>query len=409
MLFDSPVDDLALADIEALIDRRVEEGKDIEYTAELDLEAHSYKHKQKLVGEVVSFANDDGGYFVIGVEEAEGVPQRAEGFTVEDPDAVKEQWGSIIRSNTDPQLPPDMFDIGAIPVDDGNYIVVVEVEQSWRAPHRETLNNIFYARSPSGRVELNVEEVRRRILGSDTEEIGEELRSIRDARISRIREREGIAATLEPGPMAVVHVLPVAVTRETEHIPASDLPVPRPLGEKLNGDDMTAESRYAWSQGGDEWYAYGLIQNSGLYEAVGNGMFSMWEDEQMIKSDVTSTSLGLDASIIVAVKRGLSALDELGFSAPVFVFVSILDAAEYKLDDTKGIPTRLLFGQRVIGTDVFTTPSVELSLDTDSVAAELEPLISSIYHQMGWEDGSPNYADGEWTGGNVTVDREQLL
>lgn len=61
MLFDASVDDLSLYDIEELIDRGVDEGKTVEYKRELDLDRYSAKHKQTLVGEVVSFANDCGG------------------------------------------------------------------------------------------------------------------------------------------------------------------------------------------------------------------------------------------------------------------------------------------------------------------------------------------------------------
>lgn len=128
MIFDSPIDDLDLDDIQRLIDREVEEGNEVEYKATIDLSSFPNKHKQKLVGEVVSFANDKGGYFIVGVEEDAGVPQNAAGFSVDDPDAVKEQWGNIIRADTEPQIPPGVFVLGSIRVEDGEYIFDVEVE-----------------------------------------------------------------------------------------------------------------------------------------------------------------------------------------------------------------------------------------------------------------------------------------
>lgn len=410
MLFDASVDNLSLEDIQDLIDREVGEGKAVEYKRELDLDRYSTKHKQTLVSEVISFANDDGGYCIVGVEEENGVPQQTEGFEADDPDAVKERWGSIIRSNTDPQLPPSVFDIGSVHVTENNYIFVVEVDQSWRAPHRERLNNSFYGRSPTGKVELNVEEVRNRILGTENPDILKELKQIRNDRIELIRDRDGVASALESGAMTTVHILPAAMIGELDHIPASTLPVPKPLGDVINGDDMTANARYAWKQaGGNDWYAYGLIRNDGLYEAVGDQMFSQWDDENMIQSEVTSTQRGLDASIIVAVKRALSAFEELGFTGPIYTFISLLDAAEYKLDDSSGIPSEFMPGNRTIATDVFTAPPAELTINTDGVAKALEPSINSIYHQMSWEEGSPNFTDGEWTGGNVTIGSEELL
>lgn len=410
MLFDASVDDLSLSDIQDLIEREVTEGKTVEYKRELDLDRYSAKHKQTLVGEVISFANDDGGYCIVGVEEDSGVPEQAEGFEVDDPDTVKEAWGSIIRSNSDPQLPPGVFDIGSIHVADSNYIFVIEVDQSWRAPHRETVNNCFYARSPSGKVDLNVEEVRHRILGTKKPDILEELKQLRDDRIELIRDRDGLASALEPGAMTVVHMFPAAMIGDLDHIPASTLPVPKPLGDTINGDDMTAEARFAWTRGGsDDWSAYSLIRNDGLYEAVGNKMFSLWNDETMIQAKVTTTNMGLDASIIVAVKRALSAFEELGFTGPIYTFISLLDATEYKLDDSRGLSSKFFPGDRTIGTDVFTTPPAKLTTNADNVSTALGPNINTIYHQMSWEDGSPNYSDGEWTGGNVKINHEQLL
>lgn len=410
MILNDSVDNLTLEDIHDLIDHEEAEGKEIEYKRELDFDQYAAKHKQLLVGEIVSFANDGGGYVIVGVDEDGGVPTQADGFEIKNPDAVKERWASIIRSNTDPELPPGVLNIGSIHVAGDNYILVIQVDESWRSPHRETVNNAFYARSPSGKVELNVEEVRHRILGTDRPDELEKLKQIRDDRIELIREREGIAAQLEPGAMTVVHALPaVAATDLSTHIPASDLPQPRPLGDKINRDDMTAEMRYAWTRGDDNWYAYGLIDTNGLYEFVGNMMFSMWDDETMIQSKVTSTAMGLDASIIVAVKRALTAFNELDFAGPVYIFVSLLDAADYKIDDSHGLPAKYLSGNRSISTDVFTTPPVELTTDTDDVAGALEAPIDTIYHQMSWEDGSPNYSDGEWSGGSVKISGQKLL
>jgi len=183
-IFEKSVDNISLDDVEQLVSEGIQEGKQIEYKEYLNLDNDSAEHKTKLLAEATSFANSNGGHLIVGVPDEEGRPEHAGGFPVDNVDQTIEQWANVLRRSTDPSLPTSCFDICAIPTEEGRYLIVITVDRSWRAPHRVTTNDRFYARSPSGRFPLDVDEIRRRIL--QTERQGEEIDKFRNDRIATI-------------------------------------------------------------------------------------------------------------------------------------------------------------------------------------------------------------------------------
>jgi hypothetical protein len=183
-IFNKPVDEVGFDDVEQLVSEGIQEGKQIEYKEYLNLDNDSVEHKTKLLAETTSFANSNGGHLIVGIPDDEGRPEHAAGFPVDNVDHTIEQWANVLRRSTDPPLPTSSFDISAIPTENDRYLIVVGVDRSWRSPHRITTNDRFYARSPSGRFPLDVDEIRRRIL--QTEQQGEEINEFRNDRIATI-------------------------------------------------------------------------------------------------------------------------------------------------------------------------------------------------------------------------------
>ncbi|KPU63033.1 hypothetical protein EP1X_05645 [Thermococcus sp. EP1] len=125
-------------DIKRLVENNVEENMYLEFKKELPRPAN------KIVKEVVAFANAEGGELVIGIEEQNSTAARL--TPIEKRPGIKEQIAQVIDTNTDPKL--EGYEI--IVIDDENdnskAYVVVRVKKSPKAPHMDTSTRKYYIR-----------------------------------------------------------------------------------------------------------------------------------------------------------------------------------------------------------------------------------------------------------------------
>ena len=92
-LFDRPLGELTPADIEELWLKHVPEGQYLEFKSHLPAKGTSVdpweqgkdeigdRARNEITEEVIAFANSDGGWVLIGVEESKDHPRRATGAT----------------------------------------------------------------------------------------------------------------------------------------------------------------------------------------------------------------------------------------------------------------------------------------------------------------------------------------
>jgi hypothetical protein len=208
------LDEIAEEDLNRLIRNGRKENKRLEFKALLDLDGQQ-KHKHHLVQEVSGFANEEGGDLVVGIGEgSDGEAEKLIGMDLSSVDDTKERWGNILRDNIEPPIPSNLLDMEDVEFQNVNgkdrHGIIVRTEASWRAPHRETLTHRFYGRSPNGKQELDMGEIRDQFL--ETERFTERIKSFRDERIEAIKQHEG--AMPVKGSMFVLHLIPAnAFTR----------------------------------------------------------------------------------------------------------------------------------------------------------------------------------------------------
>lgn len=187
------LDKISESDLNLLIRDSRTEDKRLEFKGKLDLDGeHKQNHKHHLIQEVVGFANEDGGDLVVGVaDNNDGEAEKLIGMNLSSVDDTKERWGSILRDNIEPSIPSNLLDMEAIEFQnvngDDRHGIIIRTEASWRAPHRETLTHRFYGRSPSGKQELDMGEIRDRFV--KTERFTERVKGFRDGRIYEILAR----------------------------------------------------------------------------------------------------------------------------------------------------------------------------------------------------------------------------
>lgn len=336
---EKPLSEITKSDLQRLVDLGIQEGKEIEYKEYLDLSTDANNHKATFVGEATSFANARGGDLIVGLPEEDGKPSKVAGIPLEKGiDQALEQWNSVLRRQTDPTLPTAAFDIDAIPVEEDRAVVVVRVEQSWRAPHRVALNDRFYGRSPSGKVRLDTGELRRRFRQS--EQRAEQAQKFRADRIAKIQARN-TPVPLQEGPVLTLHVVPFTAFTPGEEINVEQASVlnkgaPRLLGTRPEGEieRHTLEGLVTCVlDPADEQPAYTLTFRSGAIEAVATELFQSPTGSHERPSIDGS---GLRTSLEATLPRFCRFLLRQDVRPPFAVFLTVIGANGYTVQRRSG-------------------------------------------------------------------------
>src|SRR5215472_6984704 len=95
------VADLRPLDIEGLLDT-VNEGAGVDFKLAV---ATDDKARHEFGADLISFANTEGGYMFIGVDEVEGIASAVTGIDVQDLDAELARLENLARDAIDPRLP----------------------------------------------------------------------------------------------------------------------------------------------------------------------------------------------------------------------------------------------------------------------------------------------------------------
>lgn len=349
-VIDKPLEDIEISDLQELIELGVQEGKEIEYKKFMDISTDANDHKETFVGEVTSFANTQGGDLIVGLPDDDGTPQKVAGFPLTDGiDTTLERWSNVIRRQTDPTLPTAAYDIEAIPTENDRAVVIVRVERSWRSPHRVALNDRFYGRSPSGKVRLDAGELRRRF--RESEQRQEQVQEFRAERVAEIQAGE-TPVPIQDGPVVSLHVVPFSSFDFETEIDVSQATVlhkgaPRLFGPKPQG----STERYTidglvtcMNEPTQEQPAYTLTFRSGAIEAVAVDMFhppSSSYDYPYLDSSRLRTSL--EATL----PRFCRFLLRQDVYPPFAVFLTVIGASEYTVQQRQGSGGRYLFDREV--------------------------------------------------------------
>src|SRR5256885_16092296 len=102
-MFDKPLENLTLDDIKQLVDTlKTPEGQFVDYKRELGTANDA---KKELIKDMTAFGNSQGGYLLIGIDEAGGLPTKIMGTPKGIGRQKVDEWiNSVVSANTDPKL-----------------------------------------------------------------------------------------------------------------------------------------------------------------------------------------------------------------------------------------------------------------------------------------------------------------
>ena len=201
-----PIDDVTLADLQALVDHNIPESRRLEFKR--DRYGPKNDDRREFAADVSAMANAQGGDLIIGIAEQDGAASQLVGVATADSDGLIRAITESLRNSIEP--PIQELRVVWIENSPGKGLIVVRVPRSWRAPHRVTVakDNRFFVRDENGNHPMSVDELRHAFLFGT--EIESRVRSFRTERLKLLMANEGPLAIATDKPSMIVHVVPLA-------------------------------------------------------------------------------------------------------------------------------------------------------------------------------------------------------
>jgi hypothetical protein len=381
------VAEITKADIEGLLGS-VAEGTGVDYKLDVGKNDDA---KREFAADISSFANTEGGYIFVGIDEEDGLPTRIAGVDAS-VDAEILRLDNLARDNVAPRLPS--FEVGSVDVA-GRIVLVVRVGRSWSAPHMVTFRNSskFYRRNSAGKYPLDVDEIRSAFM-SAIEGAGV-IRQFHDERLKLVTQNGLPALKLTAGPKVIVHLVPSGAIDGRASIDvaaATGFPSFRPFYSEVGLGGLhtrfTIDGAVIHDGGANEpTYRYFLLYRSGVIEAVDAALFAARSDE-LLGSPFERTMVD-DVSRCLAIQR------DRGAEPPIFLLSTVLHADGARIVPPAGSVEPYGGWPRIDRSPVLLPDVVFDDFDAD-VPTVLRPLFDSFWQSGGFLR-SPNYTEaGEW-------------
>lgn len=157
-MINKSIGEITLDDIKNLSKSKIEENVSIEYKSELNIDDD--KGKKEFVKDILSMANSEGGYIIIGIDEKNNFALK--GMHLKSWDNLQLQMISTIKDCSDPIF----TDIGLnhFQLENKNYAIVIRVGKSAIKPHRSKKDNCFYKRIGTQCVNLDMANLKQEFL-----------------------------------------------------------------------------------------------------------------------------------------------------------------------------------------------------------------------------------------------------
>lgn len=381
-------------DLVNLVSNQVSENRSLEY--KLTLPGYLDEDKKEFLADVSSFANTVGGDILYGVESSGGIATEVKGLSTPDYDAEVLRLESIISSGLQPRI---THQIQVVNIASGNKVIVIRIRQSFLAPHRIIFksHDRFYGRNSAGKYALDVEQLRSAFLQSDTI-----IEKIKDFHSSRILE---IQADRVPFPLIgesklVLHFLPLEAfssnisisQKQVLSVREKEINLTKPMVTRnwnfpvpnLDGWVIDAGTPFE-----DKTVTRSYIQifRKGMIESVESGLLDTGGDGWI-------PSYSLEKEIIGHSKQCLKLLNQLGFSIPVYIFITLTNVEGMKL--TYGNSTRWEREVVPVKQNIINLPEVTITNYEDDVARSLHSSLNILWNACGVAE-SPNFdEEGNW-------------
>ena len=316
-------------DIVALKDNQIAESTTLDYKQAMYALTNE-SSKNEMLKDICAFANTQGGQLVIGVKEkkGKGTPETIDGISIPDKDSLERQIHGILNSQVEPRV---NVHIEFIPVNGhaDQYFLVLNVSQSWNAPHRPLQGSVkkFHIRHGTRNDEMSYTELRDKFMMMST--LKDNIRTFRNKRIMEIKAGDTPVPVFAGG-LFVLHIIPFSAFSSILECNIQDLVkraqenYAQPFGVKdyshNYGINLDGIASYPLSSD-EPNRAYTQFYCNGIIEAV--AQCTVKEDQ----CDFVS----LKFQDYLLKQQYFNLLQELQFFPPYVVFISFINIKQHYL------------------------------------------------------------------------------
>lgn len=384
-MFAREFDDIALSDLQALVEEGIPEGRQLEFKR--DHYGRKDEDRREFAADVSAMANAVGGYLVIGVDERNGIASDVSGVATPDPDGLVRAVSDTIRTSFEPPILE--FRVKWIAIEGERGVLVIKMARSWSAPHRVTVakDYRFFIRDENGKHPMSVEELRRAFLFAS--EVEERIRRFRTERLEILTNNEGpLAVGADGETRLVMQVVPRASFTESISLSFDErggTMWPWPLGASGANPMYSLDGLVAYS-GPEEQSgtvrAFSTLFRNGIAEAVAKLNVGGKDGQRNIYLT------GVEQGIASGIRQILGEYKRRSIPAPYTIFVSLIGirGVSAPIDEWRGSINYPYRSDRIM--------LPELNIDARGAADvpenTLRPLFDLMWNAFG-QRGSPSY------------------
>ena len=389
-MIDQRLDQIQKSDIEDLVKYAKRENAMLEFKQQLPGTSDTDKHE--FLADVSSFANARGGDIVYGIvdkkdESGQSTGEAGDIEHVKDqtPDKLIQKLEQQIREGISPRLSCQIKEIPGFGVGGVGFVLIIRIPKSMASPHMVCFkkSSKFYSRHSSGKIQLDVKEIRDSFLATESQ--AERIRQFRIDRIARILA-DDTPVPLSSPKRFILHVLPISPFLNRERLDLathqnSIRDLFRPIGNLNGRTRFNLNGLLTWHERSREpGHGYSQLFFDGSFEIVFANNFVT---KTMQYNDRNSTggipASALEEQVIESLRAQKNGYELLEVQGPFAISISIIGCKGCWLDG------RLGFGaENLLDSDVVNLHEVVLEKLGDKLEFNLKPLFDQIWNAFGY-------------------------